>query len=345
MRNNIRGILVLCFLLLSQLIPAQTYFQKVRHPELFQGAHQSKKYFEGWYFKNISSDTSAAWAIIPGIAYDKKKNKKAFIQFINGKTAQTNYFEFDISLFHFSKDSFHISIGKNTFSKTGLHLDIEQDNHRIMCDLRFTDLVTLPAQSLLSANVMGPFALMPMQCKHGICSMQHRIMGNLEFDGTTYHFNDGKGYLEKDWGKSFPEKYVWLQSNHFANQQTSLSVSIASIPKLGFHFTGLLAVLYTQGEYHQFYTYNSTKIKTLNVDDNKARIELKRRKKRLVIEVERRKSGALQAPTKGNMDRKIAESIDAIIHYQLFKGDKIISEGTGCMGGLEIVNMTETKEK
>ncbi|MCK7537696.1 MAG: tocopherol cyclase family protein [Marinilabiliales bacterium] len=28
-------------------------------------------------------------------------------------------------------------------------------------------------------------------------------------------FSGGRGYIEKDWGHSFPSAYVWMQSNHF----------------------------------------------------------------------------------------------------------------------------------
>lgn len=318
---------------------AQGFFKKIRHPEIFQGAKQRKSYFEGWYFKNVSKDTTAVWAIIPGIAIDKQKNKKAFIQFINGKNAETIYLEFDHSMFQFSSDSFFISIGKNTFSKRCMHLDIDQDGYQIKGDLFYSNLTSLPQHSLLSSNVMGPFAFLPMQCSHGILSMNHDISGRVTINDRCYDLQGGKGYIEKDWGTSFPERYVWMQSNHFSNNQTSLCVSLASIPKLGIQFTGILGVLLLNGKYHQFYTYNHSKIKSLVISDNQVKMVLKRKRERLEINIERKKSGSLHAPFIGTMDRKIAESIDAVINYQLFVKNKLVSEGLGSIAGLEIVNM------
>ncbi|QII81181.1 hypothetical protein G7057_00970 [Jeotgalibaca arthritidis] len=40
----------------------------------------------------------------------------------------------------------------------------------------------------------------------------------------------GKGYIEKDWGRSFPKNYIWIQSNHFNDNQRSLFFSYAHIP-------------------------------------------------------------------------------------------------------------------
>jgi hypothetical protein len=98
--------LLTIFFLAYHLASSQSYFKKIKDPDIFQGAHQTSKYFEGWYFKNISADTSQSWAIIPGIAYDKKGNGKAFIQLINGKNAKTIYLEFPKNKFISSKDSF-----------------------------------------------------------------------------------------------------------------------------------------------------------------------------------------------------------------------------------------------
>jgi hypothetical protein len=331
--------LLTIFFLAYHLASSQSYFKKIKDPDIFQGAHQTSKYFEGWYFKNISADTSQSWAIIPGIAYNKNGNGKAFIQLINGKNAKTIYLEFPKNKFISSKDSFQVSIENNTFNKYGLHLDIHQDNHSISGDLSYSNHIFFPTNTLLSANVMGPFAFIPMQCKHGILSMNHTVNGQLTIDGIQYNFMNGKGYIEKDWGHSFPNRYVWFQSNNFSTESTSLSVSIASIPHLGFSFTGLLAVLYHDGKFYQFYTYNHSKIKTLVVSENTIEVELKRRKRRLVITANKNKSGLLQAPSLGNMDRKIAESIDAKIQFKLYLGNKLIAEDIGNSGGLEIVNM------
>jgi hypothetical protein len=64
---------------------------------------------------------------------------------------------------------------------------------------------------------MGWYSYVPfMECYHGLISIDHKLQGSLQINGQEIDFTEGKGYAEKDWGTSFPEGYVWMQSNHFA---------------------------------------------------------------------------------------------------------------------------------
>lgn len=61
---------------------------------------------------------------------------------------------------------------------------------------------------------MGPFAyLNGMACNHGIVSMKHQITGHMVIKGLDLYFKEDSGYIEKDWGRSFPKRYIWLQGN------------------------------------------------------------------------------------------------------------------------------------
>ena len=52
---------------------------------------------------------------------------------------------------------------------------------------------------------MGPFSYLSfMECYHGILSMKHSLEGTLSWNGQLIDFTNGIGYLEKDWGSSFP---------------------------------------------------------------------------------------------------------------------------------------------
>ena len=80
-----------------------------------------------------------------------------------------------------------------------------------------------------------------MECYHGILSMNHSINGTLILNGKTLSFDKGRGYMEKDWGHSFPEGYIWMQSNHFSKKETSIKISVAKIPWLRSSFIGFIA--------------------------------------------------------------------------------------------------------
>jgi len=59
-------------------------FLKTWHPVRFQGGNQKSRYFEGWYFKNVSANAEFIWSVIPGISILDKNHAHAFIQLING---------------------------------------------------------------------------------------------------------------------------------------------------------------------------------------------------------------------------------------------------------------------
>jgi len=78
---------------------------------------------------------------------------------------------------------------------------------------------------------MGIFAYIPkMECSHGVVSMNHGLEGILKINGEEIDFTGGKGYIEKDWGTSFPKQYIWIQCNNFKNQTTRVFSSVADIP-------------------------------------------------------------------------------------------------------------------
>ena len=89
---------------------------------------------------------------------------------------------------------------------------------------------------------MGYFAYIPnMECNHAVISMNHTVDGCIRYNGSDISFCNDFGYIEKDWGKSFPSRYVWVQANHFPRPGDSIMLSIASIPMLLFTFKGFIA--------------------------------------------------------------------------------------------------------
>jgi hypothetical protein len=82
----------------------------------------------------------------------------------------------------------------------------------------------------------------------------------LKQGGESIDFNNGRGYIEKDWGQSFPEAYVWMQSNHFSSQGISIKASVASIPWIGKSFTGFITGVWVHNRLYRFTTYNQTRL-------------------------------------------------------------------------------------
>jgi hypothetical protein len=188
---------------------------------------------------------------------------------------------------------------------------------------------------------MGWYSFVPfMECKHAVVSVNHSLTGTLRVNDKTIDFSGGKGYIEKDWGVSFPAAWIWLQSNNFENPDTSVMLSVAKIPWLGNYFMGFICFLYLNDTFYRFSTYNNSVISRLEYDDNIVQIEISNKEHKIKFSITRKKEGELVAPEHGKMNRMIKESVDSECVVELFdlKSKKVIFEGTGRRAGLEITS-------
>jgi len=319
--------------------------RKIYRPEIFQGGLQKRNYFEGWYFKIIDRNAAKIYAVIPGVSISGiKSNSHSFIQVMDGTNATSQYFRFDFKDFNYSGRQFNASIGNNFFSADKMHLDISQGGQKIKADLKFHNTHPWP-KSPFAPGAMGWYAFVPfMECYHGVVSMSHNIKGSADFGRGYTDFTGGKGYIEKDWGKSFPAGWIWLQSNHFKNAGTSLMLSVARIPWLKKTFTGFICGLLLNENIHIFATYNGSKIKQLDFSANEFCCIIQRGSSRLKISASRKESAELASPLMGAMDGRINESIDAKVEIEYIGGKKDNKQKTelyrdsGFAAGLEIVN-------
>jgi hypothetical protein len=196
---------------------------------------------------------------------------------------------------------------------------------------------------------MGFFSWFPfMETKHGVVSMNHTVNGHFEIEGKLLDFTNGKGYIEKDWGTSFPSSWIWMQSNHFKEHKRSFMFSLAKIRYLGFRFTGFLGVLWNEGEIIRFGTYTGAKIRYLEITPTHVKFEI--RMKKQIIEVFASKNidetgstrtAKMMTPEEGEMSAKCMETISSTIEltlYKIIKGKKeFVFRDIGENTGLEIM--------
>ena len=298
-----------------------------------------KEYFEGWYFKHVSPDEQVVISFIPGLSVSKGA-AKPFVQVIlaekredawHSRTDWLNYSEPLVG-----EEPFSFQLGENHFSRDGLRLAFQGEKLQVFGSLTFSDGVPLPSSNW-APTVMGPFSYLPgMECIHSVISLNHSLQGSLKINGRLVDFSRGKGYIEKDWGSSFPKHYVWLQSNHFS-QEASLFFSWADIPVMGTSFKGYIAHLYYQGRHHRFATYTRGHCR-LNTIENGVRIVLTNKDSELQITALQSGSAELLAPHRGEMIHTIKEGLYGRVAFCL---KDLHSQEQFCdqteLAGLEIV--------
>lgn len=309
------------------------------HPEWYHGERKRPPFFEGWYFKSVTADERSRYAVIPGIFLSDDPDKHhAFVQVFDGVSGHATYHRYPASEFQAATGRFGVRIGANWFSLDGLSLDIDDDLRKVRGELRFHGQISWPV-SVVSPGVMGWYGWVPaMECYHGVLSLDHAVIGALTDDGVEIDFTGGRGYIEKDWGKSFPAAWVWMQTHHFDQPRTSFTASVAITPFMGGWFPGFIAGLWHSGKLHRFATYTGARVEKLEVSDGRVYWVISDRAERLEIEATRADTSILPGPDRVEMGKRVPETLKAEIHLRLtsiLTGATIFA-GTGRCAGLEV---------
>ncbi len=314
--------------------------KRLWNPEYFQGYSKTKSYFEGWYFKMVSANGKHRYAFIPGVSLGDDSH--SFVQVIDGTTGSTQYYRFPIEEFYYSTNRFAVWVGPNFFSADSFFVDLGAGENLIIGKGLILNRVEYPIKPLMP-GIMGWYRFVPfMECFHGIVSIDHTLLGDFLVGSQIISFTGGKGYIEKDWGKSMPSAWVWTQSNNFSNSpNASFMLSVANIPWMGRSFTGFLGYLYANGNLYRFATYTGAKIKVFETEGDKVRVVIESRKFTIEFIGVKGTRGNLLAPVAGEMSRTIHESIDAIISVKLTDNEGLVLfEGEAPIAGLELVGDT-----
>ena len=323
--------------------------QQILHPERYhghskrprRGRHPGPSFFEGWYYKLVDASERFRYAIIPGIFVSADRDQHhAFVQVLNGVTGQVTYHRYPPDAFWSARDAFEVRIGPNRFAGESIHLELSSPTQTLTGEVHFEGLTPWPV-TLRSPGIMGWYSWLPfMECYHGVLSLDHSLRGAFVVDGEAIDWTGGRGYIEKDWGASFPAAWIWLQTNHFAQPGTSLTASVAVIPWLFSSFRGFIIGLWHQGKLYRWATYTGARIDRLEMTDERIMWAVSDRRYRLEMEAARASGGILLGPSRADMGVRVPETLQATVQVRLVRREgsqeTTILEGSGRYAGLEV---------
>jgi len=311
-------------------------FRKINNPIVFQGNLNKKNYFEGWYFKQVNQPTGQSISFIPGISLSEH-DSHCFIQVIIGPQAHTYYYRFDSSDFSVCDNPFQVNIRQNWFSESGCHIELDDGSFQISGTLQFEKFKPIQ-RNLYMPTIMGPFAyIRGMECNHGVISMQHQVNGTLMINQSQWDFVNQKGYLEKDWGISFPKRYIWLQGHHFEDEDVSMMLSVATIPFLTMKFEGLIGVIHIGNQEIRLATYLGGRMQKIKTHDQGFDVIIKQSDYTILVYCTLLNQGELKAPTFGKMTNTIKEGLGGKITLEIIKKGELPRSYTSEHCGIEIV--------
>ncbi|MEG0592172.1 MAG: tocopherol cyclase family protein [Coprobacillus sp.] len=285
--------------------------------------------FEGWYFRVV--DNKISIAVIIGIAKTSEK-QEAFIQVFHTLSQKSERVSFDIEEFHYQDVPFMINIKNIILKKHYVH--IEDENLSVLIDLEI-NMPKYIKKSLYAPTIMGPFAYFKnMQCNHAITNLKSYTKGYIDYLDKRYYIN-GTIYQEKDWGTSFPTKYIWVQSHCCHEKRAILFLSCATIPLNKIGFTGIIMTLIIDDkEFHIASYYGAYIVKAKKMGNSYILII---RQGRYLIKCYLRMGPTyiLDAPREGQMTRQIEESLLGYTIIKIYKYKKCIETLTFDNCGIE----------
>ena len=289
----------------------------------FHGQQTKGAFFEGWYLRQQNGRDTIA--VIPAFHRDARGCASASIQVISDEGSWN--IPFSAQDFHADAESFCVRLGKNFFRPSGLCLDLEGPGLRLEGSLRYGPFT--PPQG----DVMGPFRFLPgMECCHGVLSLSHRVEGRLILNGRNLDFFPGTGYLEKDWGSSFPQAYLWTQCNRFGPVDCSIFAAAARIPLTGkVAFPGCIACVRLGGREYRLATYRGGRVEVMSPRS----LLLRQGDQLLRADLLEGRPLPLLAPALGGMTRTIHESAACRVRYRFRKGGRLLLDLTSRQAGFE----------
>ena len=286
----------------------------------FHGSDGKAPFFEGWYFRHRNKGRTIA--LIPGMSRDRDGGASAFIQVItDGGSWQADYGEMD---FHAARDRLAVRVGGSVFTEHGIRVNIDVPELRCTGTVRYGGLTT-PRY-----DIMGPFGPLPfLECYHGLTSLYHRLGGSLTVNGERFDLDGGTGYIEKDWGRSFPRRYTWVQCNDLTpgGRPCCVFASAAEIPLSRYRFDGCIDSVWLGGREYRLATYLGGK-----AEEQDGRLVIHQGAMRLTIQTRPEDGQTLRAPDAGGMTRSIRETLTCPARFTFRRGKErlldAVSRGT-----------------
>ncbi|MGK7943689.1 MAG: tocopherol cyclase family protein [Microcystaceae cyanobacterium] len=248
----------------------------------------SKHFFEGWYFRVTLPEIKETFAFMYSI------EDPIGGQFKSGGCAQIlapedqyywrtfpNVHKFwatssDLGLGHWGKINNKLNLSPQLLSvedfdqyieegyqvTTTLHQGcLQSPNHNEPCRwLYYTKpLYGWGSPKNQQQSTAGWLSFLPIFEPGWQILMAHGLAtGWIELSGKKYEFQDAPAYSEKNWGRSFPQKWFWLNCNSFSNEKDlALTAGGGKRQVLGLFEDVAMIGIHYQGQFYEFVPWNS----------------------------------------------------------------------------------------
>lgn len=292
---------------------------------------KKKNCFEGWYFREQGKELTIAF--IPALHYDEEGRMTGSLQVVLPEKSW--FFAYDHPTNMNLPDSLFVVLGKNVFTEACIHLDIDEPGLSIKGDIYFDrDYGTkFRVMGPLDLPIVSSLASRVLPCGHHIWAMEQELSGELEIracygeiglcngkgdlrNGKVFSFDGGKGYLEADYGETFPKSYFWSHCNWF--EEKPLRITCAGVELPGDR-RGCFACIDQDGYRVKLATYRGAKVEAFSPEGFRIR------QGKYVLEGWKMegKPVTLQSPLGDAMSETTDEYLSCTVRYRLIHGEDV----------------------
>lgn len=318
-------------------------------PDGYHGKKKNSNFFEGWYFKVTNKDATETFAFIPGVFYGKEQAEHhGFLQVLEGNAVRYSYLKFPESAFRGAEKELSVQLEDNFFSKEKIMIQTQLNaTEELRVDLEINNPKEWKS-TRINPGSMGFFNYIHfMECYMQTCLMHGTLSGAIQIGPKVIDMTGGHIYIEKNWGRSFPKAWVWIQASSFEKLHkeagpVSLSCAVGKVPFLGLVFDGFLIGLTIGETFYEFTTNNLSKIK-LELSKEIPEVTVKNRKYQLIIKTFAAEDSFMlcKGPTlAGEMAPFVKESLQGEVKITLVdrKSGNVIYSGVSKATGIELTN-------
>ena len=167
-------------------------------------------------------------------------------------------------------------------------------------------------------NSMGYTYFIPnLPCYHSVLNTAQSVSGEIQHQGVCYILDHEMGYLEKNWGTTFPESYFWVHAIDPNNPAISLLFSRAKIVWLGKTYIKHVGYLCFDGQQIELRELKNFSVSNSNLGPENRIIQIRSASAQLDLALEYGREVLFKGPKDGALSRIIQHQTDASIKVSL----------------------------
>jgi hypothetical protein len=156
-----------------------------------------------------------------------------------------------------------------------------------------------------------------LPCYHSVLNTAQSVSGEIQHKGLCYTLDHEMGYLEKNWGTTFPENYFWVHAIDPNNPAISLLFSRAKIVWLGKTYIKHVGYFSFDGQQIELRELKNFSVSNSNHGPENRIIQIRSASAHLDLALECGSEVLFKGPKDGALSRIIQHQTDASIKVSL----------------------------